>query len=90
MIMEAVKPYSEESSTLRVVKALRDAMPKAVAAQLFGVSLTSAKRYATRVAERGTSLMPRKGGGRLPKTDETTKKLLEEVPVFHCGDYPSS
>jgi transposase len=52
MIMEAVKPYSEESSTLRVVKALRDAMPKAVAAQLFGVSLSSATRYA-RVAERG-------------------------------------
>jgi transposase len=44
--MEAIKPYSEEFSSLRIVKALRDGMPKAVVAQLFGVSLTSAKRYA--------------------------------------------
>jgi transposase len=30
------------------------------------------------MAERGTSLTPRKGGGRPPKADETTRKLLEE------------
>lgn len=52
-------------------------MLKAVPAQLFGVSLSSAKRY-VRVAERGASLTPKKGGGRPPKTDETTRKLLEE------------
>ncbi|MCA1731777.1 MAG: hypothetical protein LC751_20970, partial [Actinobacteria bacterium] len=37
----------------------------------------SVKRYA-RIADRGGSLKPRKGGGRPPKTDQTTKKLLEE------------
>ena len=49
--MEAMKPYSEDLR-LRIVKAVRDGIPKAVAAQLFGVSLSSATRYA-RVAERG-------------------------------------
>jgi len=42
-------------------------MPKAVAAQLFGVSLTSAKGHA-RVAEQGISLTPRKAGSRPSKT----------------------
>ncbi len=46
------------------------------AARLFGVSLSSVKRYA-RIAERGEPLKPRKGGGRPPKTDEVTKRLLE-------------
>jgi transposase len=41
------------------------------------VSLSSVKRYA-RMAQRGASLAPRKGGGRPPKTDEITEKLLEE------------
>ena len=31
-----------------------------------------------RIASRGEPLGPRKGGGRPPKTDEVTKKLLEE------------
>jgi transposase len=53
-------------------------MPKAVVAQLFGLSLSSAKRYA-RVAQRGASLTPRKGDGRPPKSDETTRKLLQEA-----------
>ncbi len=52
-------------------------MSKSGAARLFGVSLSSVKRY-TRMAERGASLAPRKGGGRPPKTDETTRRLLEE------------
>src|SRR5919112_4454275 len=34
------------------------------------------KRYA-RIAQRGVSLVPRKGGGRPPKTDQTTHKLLK-------------
>ncbi len=41
-------------------------MSKSAAARLFGVSLSSVKRYA-RLAERGESLTPRKGGGRPPK-----------------------
>ena len=51
-------------------------MPKSAAARLFGVSLSSVKRY-VRIARRGASLAPRKGGGRPPKTDHTTQKLLE-------------
>src|SRR5215211_9223061 len=51
-------------------------MPQSVAARLFGVSLSSVKRYA-RIIQRGLSLVPRKGGGRPPKTDQTTHKLLE-------------
>jgi transposase len=50
---------------------------KSQAARLFGISLSSVKRYA-RLASQGESVTPRKGGGRPPKADETTKKLLEE------------
>jgi transposase len=71
-----MKPYSEDLR-LRIVKALRDGTSKSAAARLFSVSLSSVKRYA-RIAEQGMSLAPRKGGGRPPKTDETTRKLLEE------------
>ena len=71
-----MKPYSEDLR-LRIVKALQEGTSKSAAARLFGVSLSSVKRYA-RVAERGASLAPRKGGGRPPKADETTRKLLED------------
>ena len=71
-----MKPYSEDLRT-RIVKAVREGgMPKSGAARLFGVSLSSVKRYA-RIADRGASLEPRKGGGRPPKVDEAVKKLLE-------------
>jgi transposase len=49
---------------------------KGEAAYLFGVSLSSVKRYA-RIADRGASLAPRKGGGRPPKVDQTIERLLE-------------
>ena len=52
-------------------------MSKSAAARLFGVSLSSVKGYA-RIADRGASLAPRKGGGRPLKADETTRSLLEE------------
>jgi transposase len=75
--MQAMKPYSEDLR-LRIVQAVRGGMSKSAAARLFGVSLSSVKRYA-RIADRGASLEPRKGGGgRPPKTNETMKKLLEE------------
>ena len=51
-------------------------MSKSAAARLFEVSLSSVKRYA-RLADQGASLEPRKGGGRPPKVDQTTEKLLE-------------
>jgi transposase len=75
--MRLMKPCSEDLR-FRIVKALHEeGSSKSAAARLFGVSLSSVKRYA-RMADRGTSLTPRKGGGRPPKADETTRKLLEE------------
>jgi len=72
-----MKPYSEDLR-IRIVRAVQEeSISKSAAARLFGVSLSSVKRYA-RMADRGTSLAPRKGGGRPPKADQTTRKLLEE------------
>ena len=76
MIMRAMKPYSEDLR-LKIVHPVRDGMSKSAAARLFGVSLSSVKRYA-RMAQRRASLAPRKGGGRPPKTNEIAEKLLEE------------
>src|SRR5215212_10122687 len=75
--MRAIKPYSEDLR-VRIVSAVQEeSISKSAAARLFGVSLSSVKRYAS-LADRGTSLAPRKGGGRPPKADETIRKLLEE------------
>ena len=74
--MSSMKPYSEDLRT-RIVKAVGDGMSMSKVARLFGVSLSSTKRY-VKIANRGEPLRPRKGGGRPPKTDELTKKLLEE------------
>jgi transposase len=71
-----MKPYSEDLRT-RIVKAVEEGISKSAAAGLFGVSLSSVKRY-VKISNRGDSLRPRKGGGRPPKTNQTTKKLLEE------------
>ena len=72
-----MKPYSVDLRT-RIVRALhRDGMSNSRAARLVSVSLSSVKRY-VRIVSRGEWLKPRKGGGRPPKTDETTQKLLEE------------
>src|SRR5215211_3617934 len=75
--MQNMKPYSEDLRT-RIIQAVQEGgISKSETARLFGVSLSSVKRYA-RIANRGASLEPRKGGGRPPKTNETMKKLLEE------------
>ena len=74
-MMWVMNPYSEDLR-LSMVKALRGGMSKSAASRLFGVSLSSIKRYA-RIVDRGASLAPRKGGGRPPKTDRTTERLLE-------------
>ena len=71
-----MKPYSEDLR-VRIVRAVEEGMSKSAAAHLFSVSLSSVKRY-MRIAGRGDSLAPRKGGGRPPKTDGTTRRLLEE------------
>jgi transposase len=74
--MQGMKPYSEDLCT-RIIRAVQEGMSKSEAARIFGVSLSSVKRYA-RIASWGESLKPRKGGGRPPKTDKTTEKLLKE------------
>ena len=73
----AMKAYSEDLRK-KVVEAVQQrGTSKSEAARLFGISLSSVKRY-TRLASRGEALTPRKGGGRPPKADELTRKLLEE------------
>ena len=71
-----MKPYSEDLRT-RIVRAVENGMSKSGVARLFGVSLSSVKRY-SRIASRRGSLQSRKGGGRPPKTDRATEKLLGE------------
>lgn len=74
--MEHMRPYSEDLRT-RIVETVRAGTSKSAAARLFSVSLPTVKRY-MRIADRGASLAPKKGGGRVPKTNETTCRLLEE------------
>src|SRR5215212_9765148 len=72
-----MKAYSEDLRK-KVVEAVEQrGTSKSEAARLFGISLSSVKRY-TRLASQGESLTPRKGGGRPPIADEATRKLLEE------------
>src|SRR5215213_3603857 len=76
-MLQGMKSYSEDLRK-RIVRAVEvGGTSKSAAARLFGVSLSSVKRY-LRLAERGMSLAPRKGGGRPPKIDQTAQKLLEE------------
>src|SRR5687767_10497952 len=73
----AMKAYSEDMRQ-KVVEAVQQrSTSKSEAARLFGISLSSVKRY-TKLADRGEPLSPRKGGGRPPIADEATKRLLEE------------
>lgn len=56
-----MKPYSEDLR-IRIIKAVERGMTKSGAARLFDVSLSSVKRY-VRIANQGSSLTPKKGGG---------------------------
>ena len=71
-----MKAYSEDLRQ-KIVEATERGVSKAQAARLFGVSLSSVKRY-VRLARQGGSLAPGKGSGRPPKIDENAKKLLEK------------
>jgi transposase len=83
-----MKAYSEDLRQ-KVMQAIEQrGMSKSQAARLFGISLSSVKRYA-RLARRGESLAPRKGGGRPPKADDTERLLEEDVhqrPTATIGD----
>jgi transposase len=72
-----MKAYSEDLRQKVVHAVHQRGISKSEAARLFGISLSSVKRY-TKLADRGGSLTPRKGGGRPPIADQTTKRLLEE------------
>jgi len=70
-----MKAYSEDLRR-KIVDALnKRAMPKSEAASLFGVSLSSVKRFA-RMERDGVSLAPRKPPGRPPKGNDTIRRLL--------------
>ena len=72
-----MKAYSEDLRR-KIVDALnKRAMPKSEAASLFGVSLSSVKRFA-RMERDGVSLAPRKPPGRPPKSNDTIRRLLSE------------
>ena len=68
--------YSEDLRK-KIVQALTEQrMNKSEAARVFGVSLSSVKRYAKAVSE-GRSLSPGKAPGKRPLLEEKAKKLLE-------------
>ncbi len=72
-----MKAYSEDLRR-KVVQAVHQrGTSKSEAARLFGISLSSVKRY-TKLASEGESLTPRKGGGRPLIADDATRKLLED------------
>jgi transposase len=71
-----MRAYSEDLRR-KIVEATERGVSKAQAARLFGVSLSSVKRYAT-IAKKGGSLIPKKGSGRPPEADQNVETLLEE------------
>jgi len=72
-----MKAYSEDLRQKVVQGVEQRQTSKSEAARLFGISLSSVKRY-TKLASQGESLTPRKGGGRPPIADDATRKLLED------------
>jgi transposase len=70
-----MKAYSEDLRR-KIVKALDRGTNKTQAARLFGVSLSSVKRYA-KMAREGRPLAPRKAPGRYSKIDEHGRRLLQ-------------
>ena len=70
-----MKAYSEDLRR-KVVEALARGTNKSQAAHLFGVSLSSVKRYA-KMADEGSTLAPRKAPGKRSKIDEHGRRLLQ-------------
>ena len=71
-----MRAYSEDLRK-KIVSAVERGMPKAQAARLFDVSLSSVKRYSS-TASQGGSLEPRRSPGRPRKADETAQLLLRK------------
>ena len=70
-----MKAYSEDLRR-KIVEALDRGTNKSQAARLFGVSLSSVKRYA-KMAREGRPLASRKAPGKRSKIDEQGKRLVE-------------
>ena len=68
--------YSEDLRR-KIVDAVRRGVSKRETADLFGVSLSSVKRFAGMERD-GFSLAPRKPPGRPPKGSDTLRRLLSE------------
>jgi transposase len=68
--------YSEDLRKKIVEAVERRAMNKSEVARLFGVSLSSVRRYVRKVRQ-GSSLSPGIAPGKRPKVDECGKRLLE-------------
>jgi len=72
-----MEAYSEDLRKKIVDAVEQRGMGQSEAARLFGVSLSSVKRY-VRKSRQGRSLSPGKAPGKRPKMDERARKLLEE------------
>jgi transposase len=70
-----MKAHSEDLRR-KIVDAVRRGASKRTTAGLFGVSLSSVKRF-TRMEREGDSLAPKKPPGRPPKGTDATRRLLE-------------
>jgi transposase len=68
--------YSEDLRKKIVEAVERRAIKKSEVARLFGVSLSSVRRY-VRTFRQGSSLSPGKAPGKRPKVDERARRLLE-------------
>ena len=67
--------YSEDLRK-KIVEVVERGMPKSQAARVFGVGISTVKRYVATYRE-GSSLAPKKRPGSKPKLDEGARKLLE-------------
>ena len=78
-----MKAYSEDLRR-KIVDAVRRGASKSATAGLFGVSLSSVKRF-TRMEREGDSLAPKKPPGRPPKGSDTVRRLLLADPAERPG-----
>src|SRR3712207_8657677 len=70
-----MRAYSLDLRKKRLVKSVKEGVPKSETARRFGVDRATVKRYCKQFDERGT-LEPRKAPGKRPKLDEKARKLL--------------
>ena len=73
---EVMDAYSEDLRRKIVEGVVQRRMNKSEAARVFGVSLSSVKRYVKAACE-GRSLSPGKAPGKRPLLDEKARRLLE-------------